>query len=1222
MRKFITTTLVLFAFCTTALRAQTVVFSEDFETLPLQVTSSGSPGWDLNTRLQVSGVNSDSAHIDVAGSASYLETDPIDLTGLYFVTLNFNNIAKIEFFDGGFVEVSVDGGNSWIPLIDNDGNPGGTNNCFYLGPGLFTGQGSKFQEANYSIWAPGGAGVPDNTWWQAESFDISQLAGGEPDVRIRFRIADLNNSGGAGRAGWFIDDIEVLADPCEFIPPIVNQVVPLYPPIIYNLGPFVINAEVIDASGLNSVTIHYLLNGIPQTPIPMTNVQGINYTALLPIANPGDEFCYYIEAIDASNCDNTTYYPGPTTAETICFVAEEGVTFPYCESFDGTGVPWTGSGTAGTIWELGPPAFGTMNTAYSPPNAWVTNLAAPYTNNAVTTLTSPEFSFQVGVGAKLEFWQNRQTQAGNDGTRLEWATNLNGPWNILGSVGCANCENWYNTAVVTASNQPGWTGNSNGWVRSSIVLDANFNNLPQVWFRFTFNSNAATTDAGMAIDNFCITLPEPDDVGAAAIIQPAMAMPAGNCVDVIVQVRNYGLNTQTSFPVSYSVNNGPPVTGTFNGSLAPGASAQVTLPCLTIPAGTFSICAYTELPNDANHFNDTVCGPAIVGVPVIQLSYATPYSDNFDGANAGWTTAGSGTATTVWELGTPAFGVTNTSFSAPSAWDVNLNSAYGNNAACELLSPYFNFSNVTDAELSFWRNHRCEANADGTRLEYSINNGQWTTLGGAGATGACWENWYNAPGNLTSSGLPGWTGASAGSGTGTGWIKSEASCLGMFNNAGLVQFRFVFTSNGSVIQDGFSVDDFQIRIPAPLSASPLTVNTNVANNSFIFPGQPIQFSSPLSNTGTTPLNSVNATVTINGIPIFTDTVFYSPPLNSNQSLLHNFTQLWNAIPGVHEVCVITSDPNVDIDQNPADDTTCITISVFDTVTVSNGSPYCTDFETGPQWVSVNAFTYQVLSNSWQLGTPAQTVLNGAYSGINAWMTRLTSNYSNTDSSGLFTPVFSIDNTKCYRIGFWHKFDTELFQDGGIVEYSVDYAQTWNHVGYQTTSNPDWFNTAFITGLGGTPALPGWSGTTSVWIKSFQDIDFPVGSNVVFRFRFGSDNTTNYEGWAIDDFCFEEVAAPCILSINDPTPGALTLSQNYPNPFQTITEIAFHLPESGTAKLSVTNLLGQEIIVLEEGFKTAGTHTVKMEQSALSPGIYYYMLEFNNHKIVRKMVVAE
>ncbi len=54
-------------------------------------------------------------------------------------------------------------------------------------------------------------------------------------------------------------------------------------------------------------------------------------------------------------------------------------------------------------------------------------------------------------------------------------------------------------------------------------------------------------------------------------------------------------------------------------------------------------------------------------------------------------------------------------------------------------------------------------------------------------------------------------------------------------------------------------------------------------------------------------------------------------------------------------------------------------------------------------------------------------------------------------------------------------------------------------------------------------------------------------------------------------------------------GPLTfdLAQNYPNPFNPSTNIQFSVPESGNVKLSVYNLVGEEVAVLVNGFSQAG-----------------------------------
>ena len=60
------------------------------------------------------------------------------------------------------------------------------------------------------------------------------------------------------------------------------------------------------------------------------------------------------------------------------------------------------------------------------------------------------------------------------------------------------------------------------------------------------------------------------------------------------------------------------------------------------------------------------------------------------------------------------------------------------------------------------------------------------------------------------------------------------------------------------------------------------------------------------------------------------------------------------------------------------------------------------------------------------------------------------------------------------------------------------------------------------------------------------------------------------------------------SIDSAIPSSFELSQNYPNPFNPTTNIKFALPNAANIKLTVFNILGQEVANLVNGYKDAGT----------------------------------
>jgi hypothetical protein len=68
-----------------------------------------------------------------------------------------------------------------------------------------------------------------------------------------------------------------------------------------------------------------------------------------------------------------------------------------------------------------------------------------------------------------------------------------------------------------------------------------------------------------------------------------------------------------------------------------------------------------------------------------------------------------------------------------------------------------------------------------------------------------------------------------------------------------------------------------------------------------------------------------------------------------------------------------------------------------------------------------------------------------------------------------------------------------------------------------------------------------------------------------------------------------------------------LSTNRPNPFSTSTFIEYTMPESGKVKLSVLDMLGQEIAVLVEATQSAGSYTVEFSAAGLATGVYVYKI---------------
>jgi len=89
-----------------------------------------------------------------------------------------------------------------------------------------------------------------------------------------------------------------------------------------------------------------------------------------------------------------------------------------------------------------------------------------------------------------------------------------------------------------------------------------------------------------------------------------------------------------------------------------------------------------------------------------------------------------------------------------------------------------------------------------------------------------------------------------------------------------------------------------------------------------------------------------------------------------------------------------------------------------------------------------------------------------------------------------------------------------------------------------------------------------------------------------------------------------------------TPNRIEMSQNYPNPFNAQTTFNFILPEAGIVQLTIYDLLGRQVKTLLDEFRQAGTHTIILDASGFTSGIYFYRLQVGEMVETRRMVLLK
>jgi hypothetical protein len=146
-------------------------------------------------------------------------------------------------------------------------------------------------------------------------------------------------------------------------------------------------------------------------------------------------------------------------------------------------------------------------------------------------------------------------------------------------------------------------------------------------------------------------------------------------------------------------------------------------------------------------------------------------------------------------------------------------------------------------------------------------------------------------------------------------------------------------------------------------------------------------------------------------------------------------------------------------------------------------------------------------------------------------------------------------------------------------------------------------------------------------NQFQKIGFVTGngnSNSPKQYSFIDDtiiegSTFKYRLKQVDNDGTFEYSKVLEVKI---VPDKLALEQNYPNPFNPTTTIKFSIPEAGYVKLTLYNILAQEIKTLVNESKEAGVHTVNFNASDLNSGLYIYKLEANGLTQTRKMTLVK
>lgn len=127
-------------------------------------------------------------------------------------------------------------------------------------------------------------------------------------------------------------------------------------------------------------------------------------------------------------------------------------------------------------------------------------------------------------------------------------------------------------------------------------------------------------------------------------------------------------------------------------------------------------------------------------------------------------------------------------------------------------------------------------------------------------------------------------------------------------------------------------------------------------------------------------------------------------------------------------------------------------------------------------------------------------------------------------------------------------------------------------------------------------------------------------NTKYFWRVKAFNSLGQSPWSTV-FRFK-VRPTSIENISGEIPAEYKLFNNYPNPFNSQTKIKFQVPKEGDVRLRIYDVSGKEVGEIVNNHLRVGIYEVSWNSGYLSSGVYFYLLESNGFKDVKRAVLLK
>jgi hypothetical protein len=1087
-----------------------------------------------------------------ANELSYVDAPCFDFTTIAAPQIKMNIWWNSESsWDGAVLQSSIDDGATW----QNVGAFGDPNNWY--NDNSINGAPGGSQEG----WSGRTSSSNGSNGWVLAEHDLSSL-GGISGVNLRIAFG---SDGFVMDDGFAFDDVLIQNAPASDAG-VVSLASPGSDCGLSATDSVRIMLSNFGSSPIDSIPVGFSMNG--GTPVNEMYLDTIF---------PGDTVMY----VFASTSVNVSV-PGSYTFDIWCNLMNDGnITndtisniavnnnlkiAPYLENFDsfltGTGNPllngWerttTSTSTTGYSWYANSGQTGSSPTGPSGDHTtgsgnYLYTEASNGGSGDLTTLTSPCIDPGASVGLKLDFWYHM------------FGTEINTLYIEVGN------NNGY--AVVDSIVGQQQSSTPDPFLLRSIDISS-YLGAGNINVRFSSYS-LGCCGGDISIDDFRVYEPQNNDIGVLNFDTPGSGCGLGSADSVRICFKNHGLAAVSNFPLSYVINNGTPVTETFNGTIQPGDTMCYTFTAtanLSV-AGVYNFDAYTSLTGDGDISNDTA-QTVVASRPVISI----PFSDDFE----------SGSANIAFEFVTnpeskayvssnsangSLFGLTLEGNSATNYATPNATNVWTTNpehfASASLC---VDLTNVTAAEIKLDLQQGFNFNDFYTNFRITVNGNQV------------------GPDHRPSGATTAWTTI----------VENISSYVGGFVNISLESMVKYDT-----LSPNFNfIDNFSIRIPAADDAKALNFTSP---NSGCGLGTADSVTMCFANIGSAVMSNFPVSFTLNNGNQVTET--YTGSVNPGDTVCYTFTATVDlSTPGTY---ILDGNISLTGDADATNDSINTTIT---SIPILSSFPYTEDFENGNGgWISGGS------NSSWALGLPANTMIDTAASGMNSWATNLTGTYNASEGSFVQGPCFDFTNiaTPVIRMNVWY--ESEESYDGAAVQSSTDGGVTWQTVG--AFGDPtNWYSDTSINGLQTLSGNPhGWAGRTGSgsngWLMAEHDLTGLGGvSGVLIRIAFGSDGSVQDEGFAFDDI---EIDFSTSIDKSEISIENLII---YPNPSNGVITLDFS-KENSQVNIEIRDISGK--LISEELINNTSSPK-QFDLSNLAKGVYFLKAFNSEFSKTEKLII--